>query len=355
MNRKRALQALLGVAVSGIALWLTLRGKDLGAIWEATRAGDYRYLVPYFAILLVVHLIRTVRWGLLLRPVADLPFARLNAVAAVGFMMLVLLPFRIGELARPMLLADGRKLRTSAALSSVVVERAADGLFTGLMMVVALLMLPESIPGIRILRVGGVVVTAVFAGVLAFLGFAYLHRARAVALARAVIRPVSPRLAERIAGMLDAFIHGLRVLPGRRSLAFFFALTAANWAIVALGMSVLAAGFGFDLGAAESCALLGVLVLGVMIPAGPGMIGTFQGAIVVGLSLFAPAQAVATRGMAFANVLWAAQLLQLAALGVPFLFSRHVQPARLLGSGAAAGAGLRTEEEEYHAAGDGAP
>ena len=352
---RRAIQAIAGLAISGGALWLTLRGKDLGAIWAATRAGDYRYLAPYLAILLAIHLVRTVRWGLLLRPSAEIPLDRLNAVCAVGFMALVLLPFRLGEFARPILVADGRRLRTSAALSSVVVERAADGLFVGLLMVVALLAVPDTTPGIRFFRVGGVIVTVAFALVIGFLALGYRNRALAVSVPRAILRPVSPRLGERAAGVLDAFIHGLRVLPGRRSVATFFGLTALYWALSACGMALLAAAFGFGLTVAQTCALLGVLVVGVMIPAGPGMIGTFQGAVVVGLSLFAPAQAVATRGMAYANVLWAAQIVQVTALGVPFLFSRHVQVARLVGAGTAVEEGLELEEAEYRSAGDGAP
>jgi uncharacterized protein (TIRG00374 family) len=353
VSLRRALQAALGVLVSGGALWLTLRGKDLGAIWAAMRAGDYRYLVPYLALLLAIHLVRTVRWGLLLRPVTALPFARLNAVAAVGFMALVLLPFRLGELARPMLVADGKRLRTSAALSSVVVERAADGLFTGVLVVVALLALPDGTPGLGVLRVGGLLVSGAFAAVLVFLAFAYRSRARAVALAGAVLRPLSARLADRAGGMLDAFIHGLRVLPGARSVALFFGLTALYWSLVASSMALLAAGFGIGLGPAQACTLVGVLVAGIMIPAGPGNIGTFQGAIVLGLSLFLPAGVVATRGMAYANVLWAAQIVQLTALGVPYLFSQHIQPARLLGAGVEVGEGLETEEAEYRSAGDG--
>jgi uncharacterized protein (TIRG00374 family) len=349
---RRALQALAGLAISGGALWLTLRGKDLGAIWAAMRAADYRYLAPYLALLLAIHAIRTVRWGLLLRPIVAIPFGRLNAVAAVGFMSLLLLPLRLGELARPLLIADGRKLRTSAALSSVVAERAADGLFTGVLLVVALFSVPEGIPGVRLFRIGGALVTAAFAAVVAFLVFAYRSRAGAVALVQRALRPVSARLAERAGGMLDAFIHGLRVLPGPRSLAAFLGLTLLYWALVAGSMAVLATGFGFRLGVAEACALVGVLVVGVMIPSGPGSLGTFQGAIVVGLSLFAPAEAVATRGAAYANVLWAAQMGQAIALGVPFLFSRHVSLARL--TQARASTELEAEEAEYVSAGDGA-
>jgi glycosyltransferase 2 family protein len=346
---KRAIQVSIGVAVSAGALWLTLRGKDLGEIWEAMRRADYRYLAPYFAILIGMHLARTLRWGLLVAPVAKIPFARLNAIAAVGYMALMLLPFRLGEFARPYLLAQDGKVRMSTALSSVVAERIVDGIFTGLLLSVTLLGVPDSAPGVRVLRVGGVIVSLAFAAGLAFLVVAYRSRALAVRIAGAALRPFSQRLAARAEGMLDAFMHGLRLVPGPRQMLAFLVLTVVFWGLNALGMKVLALGFGFDLGLVESCALLGVLVVGIMIPAGPGMVGTFQGSIVVGLGMFAPAAVVATRGTAYANVLWAAQLVQLTGLGLFFLFSRHIQLARLTSAPAQVGAELEAEEDEYRA------
>jgi uncharacterized protein (TIRG00374 family) len=351
---RRAVQVAAGLAVSALALWLTLRGKDLGGAWAAARAADYRVLLPYSAILLLIHLVKTGRWALLLRPVARVPFARVNAVAAVGFMALVLLPFRLGELARPLLIADRSRLRTSAALSSVVVERAADGAFMGALLVLALLAVPDGAPAVTLLRVGALVVSGLFVAVLAFLAFAYRSRARAVALARRLLAPLSPRAAERGAGMIDAFIHGLGVLPGRASVAVFLALTAAYWLLNAVGLAVLARGFGLDLAPLQACAVLGVLVVGVMIPAGPGMVGTYQGAIVLGLSLFLPADALATRGVAYANVVWAAQLTQVTLVGLLFLPSRHVRLGRLLGAADELGADLEEEEAEYRASGDAA-
>ncbi len=348
---RRAVQVLAGLAISGVALWLTLRGKDLAAIWAETRAADYRYLAPYFLVLAAVHLARTIRWGLLLAPVAKVPFARLNAVAAVGFMALFVLPFRLGEFARPYLVAERPRLRVSSALSSVVAERAVDGIFMGALLVAALLAVPEGTPRLALLRTGAVIVSLAFAFLLVFLAVAYRNREAAVRLVSACLGPVSPRLARRAAGMLDAFIHGLRILPSRRELVAFLALTVLYWGLNALGMAVLARGFGFQLGAVEALALLGVLVVGVMIPAGPGMVGTFQGAVVLGLALFAPPQEVATRGMAFANVLWAAQLFQVTALGLFFLFSRHVQIARLFAAPAEVGHGLEEEEAEYQGGG----
>lgn len=327
--RRRAASIGLGLLVSAGALWLTLRGKDLGGVWAELRAADYRYLGWYLVLLLVIHLVRTFRWGLLLSPVASVPFAKLNAVAAVGFMALVLFPLRIGELARPVLVHEPGRLRRSAALSSIVAERVADGLFMGLALVAALLAVPDGAPAVRLLRISGGVMSLVFVAALAFLVVAYRNRALAVRVVSRVARPLSQRAADRVAGMLESFLQGLRLVRGAGRAGAFLGLTSLFWALNAFGIRVLALGFGFDLGPLEAMTVLGVLVVGVMIPAGPGMVGTFQGAVVLGLSLFAPPGEVATRGTAYANVLWAAQIGQQAILGALFLFSRHVRLDRL--------------------------
>ena len=344
---KRIVQAVLGLAVSGGALWLTLRGKDLGAIWEAARGADHRYLVPYVAILLVIHLLRTWRWGLLLEPVAKVPFARLNGVSAVGFMALMILPFRLGEFARPYLVADGKQIRVSAALSSVVVERVVDGIFTAALLVLVLLAVPEGTPNLGLLRAAGYAMLLAFGGLLVFLVVAYRNRSLAVRLTHRVLGAVSPRIAERVSGMMDAFIHGLRVVPSRRKVVLFFALTATYWALNAWGMSLLARGFGLSLGVVASATVLGALIVGVMIPAGPGMVGTFQAATVIGLSAFVSREVVDVHGMAYAHVLWAIQLVVTTTLGLTFLFSRHVSLARLFAAKDVVTEELVAEEAEF--------
>lgn len=351
---KRLVQAAVGLGISGGALWLTLRGKDLQAIWSAVLAADYRYLFPYLLILAVIHLIRTVRWGILLEPVAKVPFGKLNAVSAVGIMALVLLPFRLGEFARPYLVAERPRLRVSAALSSVVVERVADGIFTALLLILTLLAVPRGTPGLAFLRAGGVVVLLAFTAVLVFLVVAYRNRALAVRLTHRLVDPLSPKLAERVSGMMDAFIHGLRLVPSRRKVAAFFLLTFVYWAVNGWGLKVLALGFGFDLSPVAAYTVLGVLVVGVMIPAGPGMVGTFQAAVILALSLFETRTAVDTRGNAYANVLWLAQMGQQVAFGVFFLFSRHIRLDRIFSAPKDLEDGLEAEEAEYQAVGDGA-
>jgi uncharacterized protein (TIRG00374 family) len=352
---KRFLQIAGGLAISGLALWLTLRGKDLGAIWSAVQGANYVWLAPYVGILAVIHVARTLRWGILLEPVARVPFSRLNAVSAVGFMALMILPFRIGEFARPYLIAERPRIRVSATLSSVVVERVADGLFTALLLVLTLLAVPEGTPGLHLLRVAGLVVFAIFGALLAFLVVAYRNRALAVRFTHRVLDPLSPRIAGRASTMMDAFIHGLRLVPSRSKVAAFFLLTAAYWCLNAWGMSILARAFDLRLTLVQAFTVLGVLVVGVMIPAGPGMVGTFQAATVLGVSLFVPKEVLDTRGTAYANVLWAVQLAFTTALGLFFLFSRHIRIAQIFSAPSEVEEGLEEEEKQYVAEGDGAP
>jgi hypothetical protein len=79
------------------------------------------------------------------------------------------------------------------------------------------------------------------------------------------------------------------------------------------------------------------------------MVGTFQAAVILGLSLFFPRAAVDTRGNAYANVLWLTQLAQQTVLGLAFLFSPHIQIARIFRAPAAVEHELEAEEAEYAA------
>jgi glycosyltransferase 2 family protein len=70
--------------------------------------------------------------------------------------------------------------------------------------------------------------------------------------------------------------------------------------------------------------VLCALVVGLMIPAAPGMMGTFQFAIRVGLGLFLPGELVRGAGLAYANVLWLCQTGQQIAFGLIFLSLGHL-------------------------------
>jgi hypothetical protein len=262
---------LLGLLISvGFVAW-SLRGHDLSQVWEQLKLANYLYVLPYFAILLVIHLIRTVRWGMLIAPLAKMPFRRLNAVSAVGFMALIVLPLRLGEFARPYLIRVPGKVSSAAAMASIVVERVLDGLMVAALLVILLVRVPGGGPHVEWVRRGGYLMFAFFFGLLIFLVVAYLAHEFALKLIRATLGRVSQRLSDKACYILQSFIQGLRSLPSARQQVAIVAMTAVYWGLNGLGMLILALGFGIHLGFLQVYTVLGVLVIGVMLPAGPGM------------------------------------------------------------------------------------
>jgi glycosyltransferase 2 family protein len=339
---KLTFRILASLAVSAVLMWLSLRNADLRAVGRAIASASPWRMAGYAAILLGIHLVRTIRWGILLEPLGHVSFKRLNSASAVGFMLLILLPFRLGEFARPLIIARpppgerGAMLRRSGAFASIVVERIVDGLAIGLLGIVALRMLGNAATGryAEFARHASVLVALGFFALCVAVTLAFFLRDRAVQLATVVLRPISPRLSERFASVLDAFISALHLGSGWKSLAFFV-LTGLYWAMNGLGLWLLAAGFGFHLDPLMVATILAVQVVGVMVPAGPGMIGTMQFFTQAGLSLFVPdaftrGSEVASRAAGFANTVWMFQFGVQVALGSIFMLLGHVSLRGLL-------------------------
>jgi hypothetical protein len=99
-----------------------------------------------------------------------------------------------------------------------------------------------------------------------------------------------------------------------------------------MGLGLLAKGFGFNgLTPLMLAVILTIQVVGVMVPAGPGMVGTLQFFTQAGLSLFA-ADAFSARGAAYANTVWLLQFGTQVALGLVFLLAGHVSLKGLFGT-----------------------
>jgi uncharacterized membrane protein YbhN (UPF0104 family) len=146
---------------------------------------------------------------------------------------------------------------------------------------------------------------------------------------------VLPKLADKMADIVDGFVGAMRQLPDAKQLTFFFSLTLVYWALNGAGMTQLARAFGCVDVVDPSCqpmtltlfqgyVVMTVLVVGLMIPGAPGMMGVFQWATTVGLSLFLPAAVVNGSGLAYANVMWLCQTVQQVGFGLILLSLGHL-------------------------------
>lgn len=322
---------IVSLLITGICLWFTFKDTDVEGMKNSLLTANWLWLLAYVGILGFIQVARTVRWGNLLSGLEHVPFKKLNEASAIGFMMLLILPFRIGEFARPYLIAQRSSIRRSAAMTTVVLERIVDGIVIAAMLRVLLFFVDPNAPNFEKVELGSNLMFAVFGGGLAFLILARWQHDRVIGLMRSVIGKVSPEIADKAVYVVDGFVSALKQLPDAKNMAAFAFWTAAYWTANGVGMAVLTRAFDCSGGTAANCVpltltvfqgfvVLSVLVVGLMIPAGPASAGTFQGAVKIGLLLFVSGEAANSSGLAYANVLWVVQILQQILTGMVFLF-----------------------------------
>ncbi len=268
-----AVSVLLAVALLAFFLWRAPLADVAGTL-ARVRPGWVAIAVVFA---LASYALRALRWGAILKPVGGAPAAALLGCTAAGFATSTVLPGRIGELVRPLLLSRRTGLPAAGTLASILTERLIDlttllAVFAGGVMLASDQLAPAAGPALR----QTAVLAAAFLAVAFLFVFVLLHvRASAVGwLARLV--PLGWR--ERLTSLLNHLLDGLEAVRSARRLALLAAWSAAVWGAAILQIDALARGFGLSLGFAASAVLIGVSVIGLAVPT-PGGVGSFHAAI----------------------------------------------------------------------------
>lgn len=341
MNRwiKFGLGLAVSVASMTWALWDTDLEKTKIAVLSASWA---KTVVVYSFFLLAIHVFRTLRWGNLLSGLEQVPYKKLNEASAIGFMMLVVLPFRLGEFARPFLIAQRSSIRRSAAMTTVVLERITDILFIAVLLLVLMFFLPDTARNYGVIQKGAIGMFLLSTGGFSFLLLARWKHDPVVALIRKLFGVAGPARAEKVVNIVDGFVGALKQLPDRKNLALFLLWTTGYWAVNGLGMMVFANGFDCSGAAGRACLplevdpfqayfLLCVVIIGMLIPAGPAGAGTTQAALIVGMQVFFPDEIVNSSGVAFSIALWVVQVVQQILFGLFFMVRAHASFSDIAG------------------------
>jgi uncharacterized protein (TIRG00374 family) len=274
--------------VSAFLAYLAVRGVDWREVLTILQHARYEFLVAAGVGVLGTLALRAWRWGVILRPVRRVSPWPLCAITAVGFLAVSVIPFRIGELVRPALLADRERIPFSSGLASIAVERCLDGLAFAVLVAVVARWLPLPIWARPLgYGLGGVYLIA-----LVVLGWAWLARERCVlVIARAAGR-VLPSRSEAIAKAARGFFLGLGVLPEGGNLTMALLLSGGLWLIGAVINYVSFFALGLDLPFVAAASLEVLITIGVLLPAAPGAVGSFHFFAVMGLRSFGVSEAV---------------------------------------------------------------
>jgi uncharacterized protein (TIRG00374 family) len=288
----------LGIALSVVALWWTLRGIDFGSVMDHIRSSNALLLTLSTAAATGIFPLRARRWRPILHSVApDLPFAPLWRATAIGMMVSNLVPARAGELARAYALArETRRVPFTAAFASVAVDRGFDAAVVLLLMFIAMLdsrfsagAVVAGQPASRVIAGG-----ALFAG--SVLGIFYLMARFPDAVVRAygtVTRRMSPRLEQRGGELLRTFLTGLGVLRRPALFAEVLWWTLLHWLLNALAFWLGFLAVGIDAPFTAALFLQGLIAIGVALPSAPGFFGIFELFAKAGLTIYGVADDLA--------------------------------------------------------------
>ena len=284
-----ALNISIGLAFSAFFIWLVVRDVDWARFAEEFSAMEPIWLLVYFAILSVSHFIRLVRWGITIRPIAKVPWPRVLAVGAVGMMAIFALPARLGEFVRPLLIIEDERINFGEATATVVIERVLDGLtMSAVLFATVLLLDPGIVPQNFI--ISGYVAAGIFGGASVGLFFAGITFRWIKGPLHKLLASVSGGLADKLIGLIGGFFDALKLLGTPRVAVSYMAMTLTIWALAGVGIWVLFKAFPTSMGGLPLIAAftaLSVIVVGIMIPAGPGTVGVFHWAVVFALGMFA--------------------------------------------------------------------
>jgi hypothetical protein len=100
-------QFWVGILISAVFLYFTLRGMHLGDFWQTIKTAKYWWLIPGVAVYFVGVWVRSWRWHYMLRPLKKISTRKMFPIVCIGYMGNNIYPARAGELLRDDLEAKG--------------------------------------------------------------------------------------------------------------------------------------------------------------------------------------------------------------------------------------------------------
>jgi hypothetical protein len=283
MNLLRKKRFWLGLAVTGLFLYLVLRQLDTQALRLAVVQAQYGWLVPAFVVYIFGYLIRALRWKYLLNTVKPMPWTRLLPPLILGFTVNNILPARAGEFVGAYVVGKREGVSKTSAFATVLMQRVYDGLVMVLFAVLVLTFfkMPAHLAGSETQFVDMVnLVVKVTAGMFVVLFIALFAiitwQERFSSVFGKAVQYLPQAIAPKVEKLSQSFLGGLSVMRNRRDslMAFFFSLLA--WTGESAAYYFVMRAFGLDLPGYVAVMLMAVINLGIMIPSSPGYIGPFE-------------------------------------------------------------------------------
>jgi len=270
-------------------LWFFGRNLDWVEVRRALSDADPYRLVAAVLVISSVYFFRAFRWGALLKPLSAARFPDLFAATTIGFSAVFLIG-RAGEVVRPVALSmRDPRVRPSASLVTILVERIYDMSAVALMFAVNLIWFKPP-PALELsfdrVRTAGLVLLVATIFGIAFLAWFRMQSELVIGLVESLfarLRFIPQRLAKFVLGILQQLAQALRVLVNLTELFETIGWTALLWFAIAAANLLVMRAFHLPVGFPETIFVLGWALVGSLVPTPGGAAGAFHAATAAGL------------------------------------------------------------------------
>jgi uncharacterized protein (TIRG00374 family) len=312
MNKKLFISFLLGAVLSGLTLYLAFRNVPIGALLAYLKTINYWWIGPTILLVLIAFALRALRWQIILKQTGEIKYWQAFHPLMIGFMMNCVLPGRIGEIARPVILKKNHEIPIATGLATVAAERVFDFfLLIGLLVLVSgsITSKPDLVVecfGVQLdstkLMTAAWLMISSSIGLLGFLALIAIPWSRQLItyIVTSLTKPFSKgtpsanmirRLTDFFIKLIDNFALGLDMVRDPARMLACVGLTIIIWGLAALSYMVFALGCpGIALNLIEWTTVMVVIMFFIALPSVPGFWGLWEAAGIFALALFGVAE-----------------------------------------------------------------
>jgi uncharacterized protein (TIRG00374 family) len=278
-------------------MWLAVKDTDIQKIGRALSDSRAIFAVPVLAFLFSCHLAKSYRWKILVQPLRAARLRDVFKIVMLGFASNSVLPAQLGELVRMHLLGRHLKLRNSAVLATIILERMFDFLVVVLLLGAALVTSQD--------------VSAELASVGYFVGgaglaltlFCFMLTLWTSWFIRAIDRVlffVPARIRKAVVREATLAAEGLNALRNKRLLSASVLASIVQWFLMGTSIYISLLAVGISAPFAAVFVVVAFNVAGLSLPSTPGFFGTIELCFVLALRQYG----VETENAVAAAIFW---------------------------------------------------
>jgi uncharacterized protein (TIRG00374 family) len=316
---KSSVKFLFFLGIGVLLIWLAVRNlteEDKTTIAHAFSKTDYFWIILSTILSGVSHLLRAMRWKLLLQPLGFNPKLHNTFFALmVGYMANLALP-RVGEVSRCGILTKYEKIPFTESFGTVIAERAIDLLCLLILFIVALVFQFDilwSLTNEKIISPLGSKLNSLMQNSLFMWGAALFIVLLVVAI-RFIMKKSNGGLLKKIKDILVGFLEGLKSVKNIKRPYVFILETVLIWFFYAYVLYIaffcFAETSNLGFGAALATMLFGSLGIAFV----PGGTGAYQALVTETLTI--AYKAPFAFAFAFAWLIWSTQFIFILLVGV---------------------------------------